>query len=210
MATRAEVIEFANQSRRFGSVASDVVLASGGGGSWRNANSANYRFFQSAIGAFEKGMVFPHTYEYTEVSESNSEILYVSRDTSLSKKSIPQSSTCHDMAFFLQLPSLIRTDDSGLSGYFMRADPERHPQARSIGTGFDLSSMGNHLSQVTPFFQIIQQFSEISTDRMHVAIAGAMLGASVKLYPGNYGKAISVYRHSLLRNYPNVQIREWS
>lgn len=208
LTSRPEVLDISRKFNKFGGRIDDLVLTSGGGGFWRNPNSGNYSFVKSASSSFTKTIVMPHTFEAGPVNIDHGEFLYHSRDSSLSKISIPESSTCHDMAFFLQLPALISAPTSK-SGTFLRADPERHPAAHAVGTGYDLSSMGNHLSAITPFFQILQQFSHIVTDRMHVAIGGAMLGATVDLYPGNYGKAESVFLHSLRDNYPNVTLRNW-
>lgn len=205
--TRNEVVSFANQLARFGSMCDNLVLATGGGGSWRNENSGNYKFFSSAVSRFSKAVVLPHTFEYAEVPGMSDRVLYAARDSTLSKESIGDSITCHDMAFFLQLPSLLKTNSTNTSAALMRNDPERHPSATNLGPGFDLSGMGNHFSQITPFFQILQQFAHVSTDRMHVAIAGAMLGIDVDLYPGNYGKANAVYHHTIQRFYPNVRIQ---
>jgi exopolysaccharide biosynthesis predicted pyruvyltransferase EpsI len=54
----------------------------------------------------------------------------------------------------------------------------------------------------------IDRFETIRTDRLHVAIAGAVLGKAVVLYPGSYFKNRAVYDFSL-RPYPNVKFADW-
>jgi len=50
----------------------------------------------------------------------------------------------------------------------------------------------------------IDHFKEIRTNRLHIAIAGALLGKEVFLYPNNYFKNEAVYNSSLKHAFPNV------
>jgi CDP-glycerol glycerophosphotransferase len=185
-----------------------MVLVSGGGGSWRNENSGNYRFVDQTSQAFQKAIILPHTFEAGPLSRTACEIRYFSRDSSLSTLSIPFATPVHDMAFFLQIPHILQTRSSGV-GLFLRKDPERSPMSREFEDSLDISSLGNHRNSVTPFFQIISSFDRLVTDRMHVGIAGAMLGKKVDLYPSNYDKTKAVFDHSMITNFPNVRLREW-
>lgn len=54
----------------------------------------------------------------------------------------------------------------------------------------------------------LQGVQEIHTERLHVAIAGAMLGKRVYLYDDPLRIAGSAYRHSLHADYPKVQLIE--
>lgn len=209
--TRHDLLKQTEFVAKNGGQIEDLVLLSGGGGSWRNAGSGNRSFMATAASLFAKSVVMPHTYETGAIGGlgSGNEILYAARDDSLSLKSIPDAFVCHDMAFFLQLPELFAAPASGGTGYFLRGDPERNASAGGLPPGMDLSMQGNHLSNVTPFFQILSGFDKIVTDRMHIAIAGGMLGKQVELFPGNYGKANAVYDLSLKSNYPNVAMMSW-
>ncbi len=53
--------------------------------------------------------------------------------------------------------------------------------------------------------KFINFFDEIRTNRLHVAIAGGLLGKKVMLYPNSYFKCEAVYKFSIKGNYPNVQ-----
>lgn len=53
------------------------------------------------------------------------------------------------------------------------------------------------------FIGDINQYDQIETDRLHVAIVAAMLGKTVKVYPGNYHKNRSMFDASL-KHFPNV------
>lgn len=50
----------------------------------------------------------------------------------------------------------------------------------------------------------MNKYDEISTNRLHVCIAGILLGKKVILYDNSYGKNHSVYDFSILGNYNNV------
>ena len=55
------------------------------------------------------------------------------------------------------------------------------------------------------FLATLSKARVIHTDRLHVAIAGAIQGkAQVYLYPGSYHKNKSVYEHSIEPNFQNV------
>lgn len=209
--TRRDVLHQTEFAVRSGGRIDDVILVSGGGGSWRNERSGNRSFMDQAAPRFARSIVLPHTFETGPVDVKRDEqlTLYVARDRSLSLESIASASVCHDMAFFLQLPELFAASGGGGTGYFMRGDRERSPDASQMPSGMDLSMQGNHLSNVTPFFQILNEFEHIVTDRMHIAIAGAMLGKRVELYPGDYAKANAVFDLSIRHNYPNITMRSW-
>lgn len=54
-------------------------------------------------------------------------------------------------------------------------------------------------------FRFIDQYEEVRTNRLHVAIAGALLGKRVKLYPNSYFKNSAIYSFSIKDRFPNVQ-----
>lgn len=51
---------------------------------------------------------------------------------------------------------------------------------------------------------IIDQFKEIRTDRLHIAIAGTILGKQVFLYPNSYFKNEAIYKNSIKDRFPTV------
>lgn len=53
-------------------------------------------------------------------------------------------------------------------------------------------------------FRFINDYREVRTDRLHVAIAAALLGKQVKLYANSYYKCEAVYRASLAGRFPQV------
>lgn len=78
---------------------------------------------------------------------------------------------------------------------------------------FDLSSIYFHW--VAPemfarlasrdFLAIADRYDEIRTNRLHVGIAGALLGKRVVLHDNSYGKNRAVWEYSLAGRFPNVE-----
>lgn len=56
--------------------------------------------------------------------------------------------------------------------------------------------------------ETLSQFEEIRTDRLHLAIPGALLGKQVKFHPNNYYKIRAVYEYSMKDRFENVQWME--
>jgi exopolysaccharide biosynthesis predicted pyruvyltransferase EpsI len=54
-------------------------------------------------------------------------------------------------------------------------------------------------------FNTIANHKIINTNRLHVAIAGALLGRQVNLYSNSYSKNKDIYEYSLKDKYPNVK-----
>ena len=50
----------------------------------------------------------------------------------------------------------------------------------------------------------LNKFEIINTNRLHIAISGAILGKAVNFYPNSYWKNKAVYLYSLKDQYPNV------
>lgn len=93
-----------------------------------------------------------------------------------------------------------------------RGDRERHPM-RISDEQHDLSRLfalrkGPQLfdqRRLSAYFflEAVKRFSSVHTDRLHVAIAGALLGKDVRLYGNSYYKNRAVYELSL-RRFPKV------
>lgn len=123
------------------------------------------------------------------------------RDETISRQAGPESRFCHDMAFFLEAPDVpIVEREANL----FRADAEQRNGRPIPSANFDLSDTGSHQSPVREFFDRIGRYEVINTDRLHIAIAGALLGRRVNLFPNSYGKNEAIYAASIAPHYPNV------
>lgn len=95
---------------------------------------------------------------------------------------------------------------------FFRTDKEsQHPESINDGN-MDISAVlsmnkKKHLRRIIiarTFLSLMQKANSIQTDRLHVAIAGALLGIPTKLYPGTYHKNQSVWNYSIRPFFDNV------
>ncbi len=176
------------------------VLVFGGGGAWcefwdiSNSVRQMARHFSSTI-------VLPST---LQVDCSNIPAVFFSRDRNESLQANPDAIFCDDMAFCL-FPRPPRQDATSRDGYFFRTDKESAVSGALPEQNRDCSLEGNHFSELDQFFAILEPFEIIHTDRLHVAIAGSILGRKVELYPGGYYKNHSVFSSSLEGNFPNVR-----
>ena len=110
---------------------------------------------------------------------------------------------------------LIRLSDpeqrSGVLKAF-REDAEKVP-ALIVTGNVDVSkvfTIGTRNEQIALYatkklLNFVNQFSEVRTNRLHVCIAAALLGKTVKLYPNNCYKCEAVYNYSMKNRFRNVQ-----
>jgi exopolysaccharide biosynthesis predicted pyruvyltransferase EpsI len=95
---------------------------------------------------------------------------------------------------------------------FFRTDKESSHPELATKENIDISAIlsmnqKKHVRRITiakTFLSLIQKTDFIQTDRLHVAIAGALLGIPTKLYPGIYHKNQSVWNYSLKPYFNNV------
>ena len=93
-------------------------------------------------------------------------------------------------------------------GNFFRTDIEsKNKNLQSIKNNVDLSkkyiydyTMSNRNKVDKNTFDILNEvnkYQEINTDRLHIAIAGSLLGKKTNMYQNNYFKNKAVYEHSI-------------
>ena len=171
----------------------------GGGGAWCKLWNHSVKYIDKLKDRYNI-IVLPSTYES---SYSVPNTTFFTRDKYESIRNMPQSTFCHDMAFYIGDDFVSGQKGKG-EGYFFRTDKESAKQIDIPSGNYDISLAGNHLSEVAPFFEALDQYSTIHTDRLHVSIAAALLGKKVHLYPGSYFKNKAVYLSSLKDNFDNV------
>ncbi len=109
----------------------------------------------------------------------------------------------HDCAFYNIF--LRASSGSGILNAF-RSDKESilHDVPKP---NIDLSHNGYAKKPLNSLMEVLQKYKEIHTDRLHIAIAGALLGKQVRLFPNSYYKNKAVFDYSLKR-FPNVRFVE--
>jgi exopolysaccharide biosynthesis predicted pyruvyltransferase EpsI len=121
------------------------------------------------------------------------------------RKSLPDAEVYlwHDCAFLAPLsPVQPRTDHETRVLRAFRTDVEALDRPLPEDNR-DLSREGYAKSSLDLLVAVLSEHDRVATDRLHIAIAGALLGREVVLYPNIYYKNQAVYEYSLAR-FPNV------
>jgi exopolysaccharide biosynthesis predicted pyruvyltransferase EpsI len=109
----------------------------------------------------------------------------------------------HDCAFyneFTQIPS-----GSGVLNAF-RSDIESILNTQPESNN-DLSYNGYATKPLDELIRILQKYTQVNTDRLHIAIGATLLGKKVKLFSNSYYKNKAVFDYSLKR-FPNISFVE--
>jgi hypothetical protein len=171
-----------------------------GSGAWAAASTVGFTNVHRQFAANPNIFILPTTFEYFGLP---AEVPVFVRDRFESWKAVPQARFCHDMAFYLALVAPDRlladrvTPNRGL-GLFFRTDNEaRDHGLASLCGNVDISALGNHRSDPREFLRLIDQFSIIATDRLHVAIGAIVLGKRVLITEGSYFKIRAIFNSSI-------------
>ena len=175
----------------------------GGGGAWCKY-WRHSELYARRISKRFKLIVLPSTYEH---SFSIPNTTFFRRDQYESKQNMPHSFFSHDMAFYIGNEYLTEAPGRG-EGYFFRTDIESAINGGVPEENNDISSNGNEFSNVSNFFQEINKFSTVYTDRLHVAIAALLLKKETHLYAGKYFKNKAVFMSSIKSYFNNAYFHE--
>lgn len=179
----------------------DKVLLCVGGGAW----CGHYSHFSRAVEIirrryrFRKIIVLPSTYEKPYRLE---DVVFFRRDQFESAKQMPDSTFCHDLAFFIG--ALESPPPEKDLAYCFRVDVETSGKHHIPASNHDLSGHGTDRSDVSGFFEYLADYRVIHTDRLHIAIGASLLAREVHVYPGKYFKNRAIFRSSLEPYFPNT------
>jgi exopolysaccharide biosynthesis predicted pyruvyltransferase EpsI len=176
----------------------------GGGGSWCKYWDRGQFYTQRLQKRFNV-IVLPSTYES---NYSIRKTTFFRRDEYESKIRMPDSFFCHDMAFYIARDFVNRKGEGNGAGYFFRTDGESALGGQLPASNRDLSLEGHQRSDTAQFFSVINSFSIIHTDRLHVSIAACLLGKETHIYAGSYFKNQAVYLSSMKNHFENVHFHE--
>lgn len=177
-------------------------LIVGGGGGWCKYWKKLPKIVKDVADSYRTVIILPSTYEM-KLDLPN--VIYFSRDRYESLQVVPEAIFCHDMAFYLDWPS--RSSGEG-EGFFFRTDAERNERVPLPPNNSDISLLGNHFSPIEGFFEQIDRYRIIHTDRLHVAIAACLLGKELHFYPNAYFKNKAVYLSSMKDFFKNVYFED--
>lgn len=149
-------------------------------------------------------IVLPSTYEQGSMDWSNKKATSFYAREHQSLLELRQRGlnvlTCPDMAFWVAFENKEPTKDA-LNAF--RTDVES-VQKEIPSDNIDVSVLHDHTGSTAEFFSLVGDYQRVTTDRLHVAIAAAMLGREVIFYPGAYHKNRSMF-NSTLRYFPTVK-----
>lgn len=88
-----------------------------------------------------------------------------------------------------------------------RPDMPRGPRHADLSRAFALGLRREGFIHVSAacLLRFVARYEAVTTDRLHVAIAGALLGRDVALAANRYFKNRAVYEHSLRDRFPNLR-----
>ena len=179
----------------------------GGGGGWNNNWNSSASFAQEASRAYRAVIVMPSSFDPSLVPRfPKKNVTLFSRAAGASLDAAGKF--CHDMAFHLRGQGEGATK-LGHPLISLRRDKERNAQSVDPDRNWDISLLGNATTSHQGFIDLVARFDRIYTDRLHVAIAGSMLGSEVRLFEGNYDKNSGVFEASLKDFYPKTLQAHW-
>ncbi|MEM8653482.1 MAG: polysaccharide pyruvyl transferase family protein [Pseudomonadota bacterium] len=155
--------------------------------------------FLAASRQFTKVLVMPSSYPFM-IDHDPKHMTFWRRDHLESVDAMPGAKFCHDLAFYLQPAA---REVSQKVGLFFREDVERASFAIPEGN-IDISAEQTHTFDIEPFFDRVGACKVIHTNRLHVGIAGTLLGREVHLYPSANSKLEAVFQASIRPHYDNA------
>lgn len=152
---------------------------------------------------FSTSIFLPSTYavDMARCGFSSNSIFFV-RDKFESQQMMPQAQFCHDMAFFLN-PEPKHEGDGDV--WCLRRDAEMPAGSKLPYNNVDISRLGRAHTPVAPLFDRLSLAKRIYTNRLHLGIAGALLGREVQLFANDYFKIRAIFHSSIEPHFPNVQ-----
>ena len=172
------------------------VLIYGGGGAWCSFWD-HTEYVRYMARHFSRVIVLPSSFD-VPVNIPNATLFCRDDKESLSKV---DATFCDDMAFYLGRQNA--ADGQGTANCF-RGDMESARDFPLPPDNRDLSAEHDHLYPTDEFFEALEAYSHVKTDRLHVAIASSLMGKNVQFYPGAYFKNQSVFRSSIENNFPKT------
>ncbi len=174
----------------------EVAMWPGGGsmgGLYPPLAASRKRFFHTAAARGIPSVLLPQTWSAEDDSADVADFIYARDPGSL--EFCPRAELSHDLALALRM-NVFPHRESREHGLFLREDVETQQAGRpNIGDPATLPRLASHPGQ--NYLQHASMYRSITTDRLHFAIAGLLVGAKVTLLPNSYHKNRSVFAHSL-------------
>lgn len=196
----------------------DVVMYSGGGNLVPYYNSCA-PFLKTYMRKVKNLIILPHTIQGNQdlLHQLSKNVTVFCREKmsyDYCKKNVRFPNNvffAHDMAFYADIQQLALPQPEKVCGDFFafRVDKEQCAERRNItlpASNKDISALGGirktssfkqNITTVKRFLSHILPYEAIWTDRLHVGIAGFLLGKKVHLFENSYGKVGAVYHATI-------------
>ncbi len=167
----------------------ELAVISGGGGWCRAFNEFMPEVLEIAEQRFERVVVLPSTFEVDvervrSALARTSALVFAREPVSYAAiRDLCDARLAHDCAFFADLSRFTEAGSGTLVAF--RTDAERAPNRPGDDLGADISATAGSLEA---WLAEISRHQEVTTDRAHVMIAGALMGKRVTYAEGNYFK----------------------
>lgn len=109
----------------------------------------------------------------------------------------------HDCAFYNEFAPIL-SGSGALNAFRLDIESVLNTQHE---LNIDISQNGYATKPLDELIGILQEFEQVNTDRLHIAIAATLLGKKVKLFPNSYYKNKAVFEYSL-KKFSNVDFIE--
>lgn len=188
----------------------DLTLVVAGGSAWAADRPIAREVVEAYAPRFGATVVLPTTFELS-LPDVDADVTCAGSDLTVSPASVADVVACHDMAFFLDVELDAPVPGDVGHGYF-REDGRHAPQRTGavIGDGsFDVCALRTLVDDVTPMLKILTSSTRLRTDRLEVAVAGALMGVEVDLYAAADGRNRAVFDHSLAPFFGLASWRTW-
>jgi len=183
-------------------IVNDILFIDGGGNLVDEYDDV-YSFLVKKHRMYKKIVLLPHTIRGERQSKliqslgSNVTIFCREKITYEFVKKNVTKAECYlwfDCAFYNDLKDYSGAGEGILNSF--RVDVESNKKELPTDNE-DISYNGWCMKPLLGFLKKIEKYKEIRTDRLHVAIASAMLGKRVLFYFNSYYKNMAVYEYSL-------------
>jgi exopolysaccharide biosynthesis predicted pyruvyltransferase EpsI len=191
----------------------NTVLFIDGGGNFVDYYSDVRNFLIKNKYAYKEVVILPHTVfgdtQIDVLKTVSAEVTVFCRERvsyEFVSKSFPRGSIYlwHDCAFYNTFP---QSDFGAGVLHAFRTDKERVVED-TPDSNIDVSCNGYATKPLGELIQQLQQYAEICTDRLHVAICAALLRKKVYLFANSYYKNEAVYEYSL-KKFPDVSFQRY-
>jgi hypothetical protein len=180
-----------------------------GSGAWSDVCTVGLRNVHRQMVANRNIFILPTTFQHFGLPP---DVPVFVRDRFESLKLVPHAKFCHDMAFYLAFVAPERLLSSRVPpkralGLAFRTDNEgRNHGLASLSCNVDISALGRHNSDPLALLRLIDQFSQIATDRLHIAIGALLLGKRVLLAEGSHFKMRAIFHSSIKGIFDNCEL----